>query len=193
MKLKILVLLILSLCFCPRSEEAAALTPAADPAPAAVTIRDGYALLNSLLTLFDNLTTSGTSGSGGISVVENRLEQLSKDVRIAREADIIDNIFFNRYRRMLTIFKLIITPITNNEMMEPVFMKTFSDFVWDVTYERWIWSDKDSIAKMAAAMEEEFVQLQFYLNSRQAREEFKKKIGNRILPPPPAKKKPEIK
>lgn len=33
-------------------------------------------------------------------------------------------------------------------------------------------------------MEEEFVQMQFYLDSRQAREEFKKKIGKRILPPP---------
>ena len=38
---------------------------------------------------------------------------------------------------------------------------------------------------MAAAMEEEFVQMKIYLDTRQKREEFKKKIGKRMLPPPP--------
>ncbi len=62
---------------------------------------------------------------------------------------------------------------------------------------RWNWEDKDSIAKMAAAMEEEFVQIMIYLDTRQKCEELKMKIGKRMLPPPPpppaAKKKPEDK
>lgn len=187
MKLKILVLLILSLTFCLRSEEAAALTPAANPSPAAMTIKDGYALLNSLLTLFENLTAEK-----GFAEVDVRLSQLSVDAKAALEASLIDKIFYNRYQRMLTIVKMVVTPVIRGEMLKDLFMRAFDDFVWDVTYEHWNWNDKDAIAKLGAAMEEEFVQLQFYLNSRQAREEFKKKIGNKILPPPPtAKKKSE--
>ncbi|MCX6555980.1 MAG: hypothetical protein NTW95_00875 [Candidatus Aminicenantes bacterium] len=193
MKYKILVLFILSIAFFLHGEEAVALAPGADPAPATATVKDGYALLNSLLTLFDNLTTSGTSKGGGFAVVNERLDQLAIDAKMTREANLIDNIFFNRYRRMLTVFKMIVTPVVKNELFENPFVKALTDFVWDVTYVRWTWGEKDGIAKMAAALEEEFVQLQFYLDSRQAREEFKKKIGSRILPPPPANKKPENK
>ena len=191
MKYKILVLIVLPLSFCLHGEEAAAFPVGADPTPALASVKDGYAMLNGLLTLFDNLTTSGTSGSGGFTVVDERLEQLAKDANLAREANLIDNIFYNRYRRMLMVFKMIITPVVKNELLENPFMKTLADFVWDVTYERWIWGDKESIGKMSAALEEELVQLQFYLDSRQAREEFKKKMGK--LLPPPAKKKSESK
>jgi hypothetical protein len=187
MKYKILFLIVLFLSSCLCGEEAAALPAGADPAPAAV--KDGYALLNSLLTLFDNLYPPGTSKGGGFAVVNERLDQLAADVKAAREASLIDNIFFNRYRRMLTVFKMIVTPVVKNELFENPFVQTLTDFVWDVTYVRWTWGEKDGIAKMSAALEEEFVQLQFYLDSREAREEFKKKIGSRILPPPPAPKK----
>jgi len=194
MKIKILVLSILFLTFCLQCEEAAASAPVGDSVAAAVTVKDGYALLNSLLTLFDNLTTSGTSGSGGITIVENRLEQLSKDVNLAHEANLVDTIFYNRYRRLLMIFKMVITPVVKSDLLEHPFIEALTDFVWDVTYERWAWGDKGSIGKLSAALDEEFVQLQFYLDSRQAREEFKKKLGPSMLPPPPPlKKKSEIK
>jgi hypothetical protein len=192
MKYKILVLIILSMAFFLQGEEAAALTPVAEQAPAAGTVKDGYALLNSFLTLFENLYQPGTSGSG-FTIVEGRLEQMSKDAKNSREANLIDNIFYNRYRRMLTVFKMIITPVVKNELLENPFMKALTEFVWNVTFERWTWGDKDTIGMLGAALEEEFVQLQFYLDSRQAREEYKKKIGSRILPPPPAKKKSENK
>ena len=205
MKYKILVLIILSLALGLHGEEAAVLASGAEPAPAPATIKDGYALLNSLLTLFDNLPVVKVKKDSegehkinpGLAEVENRLMQLVEDSKVAFEANVIDKIFFNRYRRMLTIFKMIITPVIKNELLGNPFMKAFEEFVWNTTYEHWNWDDKDSIAKMAAAMEEEFVQMQFYLDTRQAREEFKKKIGKRILPPPPpppsAKKKPENK
>jgi hypothetical protein len=193
MKYKILMVIILFLAFCLPGEEAAALAAGADPAPAAAAVKDGYALLNSLLTLFDNLIPSGTSKGGGFAVVNERLDQLAIDAKMTREANLIDNIFFSRYRRMLTVFKMIVTPVVKNELFENPFVQTLTDFVWDVTYVKWTWGEKDGIAKMSAALEEEFVQLQFYLDSREAREELKKKIGSRILPPPPANKKSENK
>jgi len=223
MKLKVLVMVVLLLGFglvaeelvvpevvvtvaTPAAEESAVLKNVSEPVgeTAAPAVKDGYALLNSLLTLFENLPVAkkGTEGENkqmnpGILEVDNRLSQLSKDAKNALETGLIDKIFYNRYRRMLMIFKMVITPVIKNELMENPFMEAFTEFVWNVTYEHWNWDDKDSIAKMAAAMEEEFVQMQFYMDTRQAREEFKKKIGKRILPPPPppasAKKKPEVK
>ena len=59
------------------------------------------------------------------------------DAKAALEAGLIDKIFYNRYQRMLTIFKLVITPIIRGELLKNLFMKAFDDFVWDITYEHW--------------------------------------------------------
>jgi hypothetical protein len=191
MKLKVLVLVVLLLGFYVRAEEPVVLEQVSNLVAATATVKDGYVLLNSILTLFENLNTSGTPGAGGITVVEERLSQLSKEARTARETNLIDNIFYNRYRRMLMILKMVITPVVKTDLLENPFTKALTDFVWDVTYEHWSWNDNDGIVKMSAALEEELVQLQFYLDTRQAREEFKKKMGK--LLPPPAKKKSETK
>ncbi len=218
MKLRVLALVVLLLGFGLGAEDLAvaeatvvtAATPVAEtvevanPAGEAAKLKDGYALLNSLLTLFENLPVEKKVAEGekkvshgGLAEVDNRLSQLVKDSKAAFESNLIDKIFFNRYRRMLTIYKMIITPVVKNELLENPFKKAFENFVWDVTYENWTWGDKDSIPMMAAAMEEEFVQLMTYLDTRQKREELKKKIGMRMLPPPPpppgAKKKTEEK
>ncbi|MFH2107341.1 MAG: hypothetical protein ABII93_01620 [Chrysiogenia bacterium] len=211
MRLRVLVLMVALLGTGLYAGDPAALetvaVPAAEGAASgaeAAVVKDGYSLLNSLLTLFEDLPVvkvkKGEEGQNkvantGIAEVDNRLSQLSMDAKATLNAGLIDKIFYNRYQRMLTIFKMIITPIIRNEMLKNLFMKEFADFVWNVTYEQWSWEESNSIPKMAAAMEEEFVQMQFYLDSRQARDEFKKKIGKRILPPPPpsAKKKLEDK
>lgn len=165
------------------------------------TVKDGYALLNSLLTLFENLPVEKKDPEGekkvshlGLDEVDKRLSQLSVDAKATLEAGLVDKIFFNRYRRMLSIFKMVTMPIIRGELLKDMFMREFNEFVWETTCEQWRWEDKDAIAKMAAAMEEEFVQMMTYLDTRQKREELKKKIGKRILPPPPpppGKKKPE--
>jgi hypothetical protein len=177
-------------------------TPAGESA--APVVRDGYALLDSLLTLFDKLPVEKENKGGegetkqtnpGILEVQRRLSQLSQDAKISLSAGQIDKVFHRRYQRMLTIFQMVITPIIRGELLKDLFMNAFEAFVWDVTCEHWSWEDKDGIAKMAAAMEEEFVQMMIYLDTRQRREELKQKIGRRILPPPPppAKKKAEEK
>ena len=211
MKHTLLVFLVLALGLTLPAGEKMMAAPEMAAAPAAevfalggeaAPIKDGNALLDSLLTLFENLAPEKKNEAGeqkvplsGLALVDSRLSQLAKDAHLALEAGVIDKIFFNRYERMLTIFKLITMPIIRNEMLKNLFMKAFEEFIWDTTYESWKWEDKDSIAKMAAAMEEEFVQMKIYLDTRQKREELKKKIGRRILPPPPpppsAKKKPE--
>lgn len=208
MKRMALVLLVLLFASGLRAGEFAVLEPspgsaplpaaeAADPAPAPVAVKDGYALLDSLLTLFENIVgekrektpASERKISVGLTEIDNRLIRLSVDSQAAFEAGVVDRIFYKRYTRMLTIYKMIITPVLRGELLKDLFFKAFEDFVWDVTYERWRWEDKDSSAKMAAAMEEEFVQMMTYLDTRQKREELKVKIGKRMLPPPPPPKK----
>jgi len=201
MKYKILVLIVLSLSFCLHGEEAAALPAGADPVPAVTSVKDGYALLNSLLTLFENLPVvkvkkapeTEDKMSPGLVEVNSRLSQLGVDSKAALETGQIDKIFFYRYRRLLMHYKLIITPVVRGELLKELFEQTFDNFTWNVIYEHWRWGDKDGIAKMAVAVEEEFVQLMTYLDTRQKRDELKKKIGMRMLPPPPAKKKAEEK
>jgi len=212
MKPTLLVLFVLLCGLALPAEECAVTAAAPDVMPAVApsaagetaVIKDGYSLLSSLLTLFDNLTPEKKEAAGeqkvplgGLALVDSRLSLLAKDANLALEAGVIDKIFYNRYQRMLTIIKLVTMPIIRNEMLKNLFMEAFAEFVWDTTYERWAWEDKDAVAKMAAAMEEEYVQMMTYLDTRQKRQELKARIGRRILPPPPpppsAKKKAEEK
>ena len=185
-----------------------AVEPESEPGPAAEkaapVVRDGYALLNSLLSLFENLVPEKKAApgeenvsKGGLSLVDERLSQLGVDAKAALDAGLIDKIFFHRIRRLLLHYKLIITPVVRGDLLKDLFEQAFDDFTWNVTYEHWAWGDKDGIAKVAAATEEEFVQLMTYLDTRQERDELKKKIGKRMLPPPPpppgTKKNPEAK
>jgi len=183
----------------PVAMAADVVAPAGNPAQTPA-LKDGYALLNSLLGLFENLVPEKKAApgeekatKGGFAQVDSRLSQLGVDAKAALEAGLIDKIFFYRYRRLLMHYKLIITPVVRGDLLKELFERAFDDFTWNVTYERWRWEDKDGIAKVAAATEEEFVQLMTYLDTRQKREELKKKIGMRMLPPPPAKKKSEEK
>jgi hypothetical protein len=176
----------------------------AAPAGETAAVKDGYALLNSLLTLFEDLVLEKKPApgeakvtKGGLAQVDEKLSQLGVDAKAALETGLIDKIFFYRYRRLLMHYKLIITPMVRGELLKELLEQAFDDFIWNVTYEHWRWGDKDGIAKMAAAVEEEFVQLMIYLDTKQKRAELKKKIGMRMLPPPPpppgSKKGPEEK
>jgi hypothetical protein len=209
MKMKVWVLVIVLLAMGLHAGEAAALetdvalaaeaeNPAGTPA-----LKDGYALLNSLLSLFENLVPEKNAApgekkvtQGGLALVDERLSQLGVDAKSAFGAGLIDKIFFHRYLRLLTHYKLIIMPVVRGELLKDLIARAFDEFTWNVTYEHWAWGDKDGIAKVAAATEEEFVQLMIYLDTKQKRDELKKKIGKRMLPPPPpppGKKKTEAK
>ena len=177
--------------------------PAGNPAETPA-LKDGYALLNSLLSLVRESRARKESDAGGREGDQGRVcpgrragfPSWAVDAKGALEASLIDKIFFYRYRRLLMHYKLIITPVVRGELLKELFERAFDDFTWNVTYEHWRWEDKDGIAKLAAATEEEFVQLMIYLDTRQKRDELKKKIGMRMLPPPPpppGKKKAEAK
>lgn len=146
-------------------------------------VKDGYALLDSLVTIFRDLPIDK-----GLKAVSSRLENLLGDVQASREANQIDAVYYNRYRRILFIFKLIITPMKKNNLWEPIIFRELTAFVRDTTGENWEWGNKKSVPKMARALEEEFINLQIYLDTRETRKKLRQKWDGKMLPPPMKKK-----
>lgn len=140
-------------------------------------VKDGYALLDSLVSTFHGMPTDNF-----LAGVDGRLKQMLSEAKASRQANQIDPIFFGRFRRVLMIFRIIITPVEKNGFWDNLFEKELDDFVQDVIFEH-CKMDKDGIRNLALAIEEEFVNLQLYLDDRQARENLKKKLDLKIFPP----------
>ena len=147
-------------------------------------VRDGHALLTDMSLFFSDISRTGK----GIEIAEKRLYDAIADTAATFRASRIDPIFHHRYRRLLLIYRLIMTKVTvDNNVWEPVIKHEMSEFIRDVLGEEWALSfkDKSNIGRLAAAMEEEFVSLWIYLDTLERRGELKKKYGHRMLPPPP--------
>lgn len=147
-------------------------------------VKDGHALLTDMTRFFSEVSRTGH----GLASAEQRLQETIADTAATFRAGKIDPIFHHRYRRLLLIYRLIMTKVTvDNNVWEPVIKHEMSEFIRDVLGEEWALSfkDKSNIGRLAAAMEEEFVSLWIYLDTLERRGELKKKYGHRMLPPPP--------
>ncbi len=152
------------------------------------TVKDGYALLNDLSKIFEEITSKG-SGLG--SAVE-RLNAAIVDTSASFKAGKLDAVFNRRLNRLLLIYKLILIPMKGeNAVWEQVIMKELNEFSLDCLGVDWDWKMKDpkAIGQMASALEEEFVNLWIYLDTLDKRQELKQKFAKSMLPPPPAQKK----
>lgn len=147
-------------------------------------VKDGHALLTDMTQFFSEISRKAS----GLESAEKRLNAAIADGAVTFKAGKIDAIFYHRFRRLLLIFKLIMTPVTPyNNVWEPVIKQELGAFIRDVLGEEWVlnFKDKSNIGRLAAAMEEEFANLWIYLETLERRSELKKKYGNRMLPPPP--------
>lgn len=151
--------------------------------PAPDKVKDGYALLSDLTGVFSDIVQAG-----GIETAKDRLEVIIAGNGASFAAGQIDPVFYHRMRRLLLVFKLIMLPMKHgNDVWEPVIHQELSDFVYDTLGKTWAWEKgKGSIELMASAIEEEFVNLWIYLDTRPKRTELKQKFHRSMLPPPPA-------
>ncbi len=153
------------------------------------TVKDGYALLTDLTKIFEEIVTKGS----GLGSANERLNKSIIDAAVSFQAGTINPVFNHRLKRLLLIYKLILTPITpENNIWEIVIRKELNNFVLDTTGETWVWKLKnpEAIHTLANAMEEEFISLWPYLDTLPQRAELKKKFGkSMLLPPPPPPKK----
>jgi hypothetical protein len=65
----------------------------------------GYVLLNDVIKLFEEIAPSG--GSFQEKILQG-LDRLFREVRVAREQKYVDASFFERYKRILVVLKLVI-------------------------------------------------------------------------------------
>jgi len=65
----------------------------------------GFVLLNDVIKLFEEVAPTGGSFQEKIS---QGLDQLFREVRVAREQNQVDASFFGRYNRILVVLKLVI-------------------------------------------------------------------------------------
>jgi len=147
-------------------------------------VKDGYTLLTDMTRFFSEVSRTGK----GLESAEKRLRDAIADAAATNRAAKIDPVFYHRYRRLLLIFRLIMTKVTRyNNVWEPVIKHELSEFIRDVLGEEWLlnFKDKGNIGRLAADMEEEFASLWIYLDTQAKRRELKQKYGQRMLPPPP--------
>ncbi len=151
-----------------RAEEI--LAPPPPRAPAAP-VDSGYALLHSLTAFFQSMSRMKEEPEKR----EPQLVQIMKKAIQAREANQIDALFYARFRRMLTVIKLIMTP--DNGLLVPLINREIGLFVEETTGEAWKRDGPGALARIAAALEEEIVSLQLYLDDRPQRDALKQKFA----------------
>ena len=121
---------------------------AADPA--------GYALLDKFVVQFEQMARQGTDGSQ----IDTALVNMMSMARTARDEKRVDATFFERYARLLRVFKFV-TMKDPEGILRPVVEREVGDLVLDVLGERKV--DIDSLAR---AMTRELDNLRKYLDKR---------------------------
>ena len=150
-------------------------------------VMDGHALLTGLTEVFQELLVEG----GGMGAAEKRVNDLMVNALATRDAGKIDGLFFNRFRRLILMFKVTMIPVVGeNQVWEPVIRRQLQDFVEGTLGVDWTLDigNRNCIEDLARAMEEECISLWIYLDTLPRREELRKKVSGRMLPPPPPPK-----
>ena len=121
---------------------------AADPA--------GYALLDRFVAQFEQAARQGSSATA----LDPALGEMITLARKARDEQRIDATFFERYARVIRVFKLVTTK-DPHQILRPVVEREIREFVRDVSGE-----EKADIGSLAAAVAHEIDSLRASLGKR---------------------------
>jgi hypothetical protein len=121
---------------------------AADPA--------GYALLDKFVAQFEQAARQGSSGAA----LDPALGEMITLARKARDEQRIDATFFDRYARVIRVFKLATTK-DPDQILRPVVDREIREFVRDVSGE-----EKADIGSFATAIAREIDSLRASLGGR---------------------------
>lgn len=138
-------------------------------------VKDGYALLDSLITVFDVIS----SDRDYYQKVNNVVSGLMVEARRAQENNLIDKIFFTRYHRLLSIIKLTLDP-DPEKILTPVIDEVLDDFVHEVLAENWKTVPDRKIGVLAEAVLNEIVNLQLYLDNLEKRQKLLKEWDRKL-------------
>ena len=137
--------------------------------------RAGYALLDMFITSFREMATQGATGK-----LEPTLLYMSTELRKAREAGDIDAVFYARFSRLLALTRLVVAP-DPGRILEPVINRELLFFVHDILGEELKREGGPAAINQAAnAIAEELLNLQIYLDTKDRREDLRKKLDAKI-------------
>jgi hypothetical protein len=140
--------------------------------------KSGAALLDLFL---DNL---GEMGRGGTPEgLERRIQEMMASARKAREANLIDQVWFLRFNRMLAITKLMVTP-DNGLVLGVILDDVLGAFVQDKLGHKKFDETEGvgpAIGFVAEALSVELINLQIYLDTAKERGDLQKKITERMM------------
>jgi hypothetical protein len=133
----------------------------------------GYALLDKVFVTFKELAEMK---EGILEKTGKALSQMMKDARKARDQDQIDEVFFNRFHRILVILNIVITPVEKDDanIMGPYYFREINRFIEDITgdkYDVQKAGGHEAIDKLSQALSQEIKNLRLYLDSKKKQTE----------------------
>jgi hypothetical protein len=135
----------------------------------------GYALLDLFVTSFREMVTRGSTDA-----LESTLLRMASELNKAREAGDIDAVFYARLSRVLAMTKLVIVPDPGG-ILTPLINREMLFFVHDITgVDLNREGGPAAINQVANAIAEEILNLQIYLDTKDKREDMRRKLDERI-------------
>lgn len=152
-----------------------ALNAAAPAEPASPGKQGGYAVLDLYLKTFQEMALQG-----GENVWEANLGGIMAAAVKARSENDVDQVFYSRFARLLSVTKLTLIP-DKDKILRPVCEQEIRHFIKDVMGEDPPAGDKFGVGHVAAALAQEVLNLELYLDTKDQRrkmmEEFTKRIA----------------
>ena len=143
----------------------------------------GYALLDTVFVTFKELAEMKDSV---MEKTSKALNAMMNDAKEARAQNQIDDVFFKRFHRILLVLKIVILPVEkdNAGIMDSLYFGELNQFIEDVEGEKFDVlkaESREAINKLSQAISHEIVDLRFYLDTKEKREqlieEYEKKVG----------------
>ena len=131
-------------------------------------------LLNMVI---DDFKTMAGEGTGGYEVVNTKMQTWMAEAKKAKSQGHIDSVFFRRFARMMMVIKLAIVPTPNDTegILDSIIEREINLFIGDVFGEEPDLKER-GIGVIATALAEEILNLHLYLDTKDRREELKKKF-----------------
>lgn len=128
--------------------------------------------MDKVISTFKGMAERGT---GGREKVLPALEEMMADAKKAKDQEQIDQVFFNRYNRLLMVMKLLLVE-DEEGILGPVIEREIREFVWDVEGIKLDYTGKKTIGYVSEAIADELVNLHLYLDNIEKKKELRKKL-----------------
>ncbi len=134
----------------------------------------GYAVLDLYLKTFQEMALHG-----GKNVWETNLGGIMAAAVKARSQNDVDQVFYSRFARLMSVTKLTLIP-DEDKILQPVCEQEIRHFIKDVMGEDLPPGTKLGVGQVAAALAQEVLSLELYLDTKDQRQKMMEEFTKRI-------------